>query len=169
MKYIKGDILEAFDKGDIDVLLHQTNCTSGTNLAGIARLIYNRYPQTKKAFEGSSFGRCYFTSTGFQTIVNMNCQFYPGAPSETFFLMSNLYQLQDNFHNRSVALMHCLTEVENSFSDDIIIGLPLIGSGLAASSSKQLENLTDLDYFIKYIANLIKPLTKEFKVNIYYL
>lgn len=47
IKYKQGDLIEAFEKGEINIIAHQTNCTVGMG-AGIAKKITDKYPELNK-------------------------------------------------------------------------------------------------------------------------
>lgn len=50
IKYRKGDVLEAFRNGEVDVVIHQTNC-QGVMGSGIARQIKEQYPEAYKEYK----------------------------------------------------------------------------------------------------------------------
>lgn len=98
----------------------------------------------------------------------MYSQYYPGSPKEntTHF---------DTFMQRCAWLKQCLSDLK-SYSDYLIsvynkevkIGLPLIASGLAADK-KLKGDMTDLEYFKKYIAPIVEEELKDLDVTVYYL
>ena len=47
-KTIKGNLLDAFDRGDVDVIAHQCNCFCNMG-SGIAPQIAKRYPAARAA------------------------------------------------------------------------------------------------------------------------
>ena len=156
MKYIKGDIIEAFNKGEIDVIAHQCNCTTGHG-KGFAKILANEFPIINRQSPQRLLGEAmpYYLGGG-RAILNMYAQYNPGPCRAG---------TSDSFEHRLKMLKRCL-RIANHFFHYERIGIPLIASGLAAS--KELKgDMTDLEYFKKYIA----PTVEEYLPNaiVYYL
>jgi O-acetyl-ADP-ribose deacetylase (regulator of RNase III) len=88
IEIITGDLLKAKEK----YILHQTNCVSTGNAAGIAQAIFDKYP----------YANCYFNrlepskpgtldirgnDQDQRLVINLHGQFYPGRPK---YPLSNL-------------------------------------------------------------------------------
>lgn len=157
MKYNKN-ILEAFEEGEFKFLLHQTNCISGRNVAGIASAIFNKYPLAADVHKHSQFGTMEIVQCTEGYVVNCNSQYFPGQCSDRTFRY-NEWDIVDNFNNRLVALIRNL----RILSKKGIIGIPLVGSGLGADL-KLKGTMSDLEYFVNYI----EPHVPE-NVKVYYL
>ena len=163
IKYKQGNLLQAFENGEINLIAHQENCVS-KNFAGIAKLIHNKYPETVDL--NRFFGDITIHHVQHGTVINLYSQYYPGSPNSTVFIKDK-YELIDNFYNRIIALEECLWKIRQYFPDRKI-GLPLLASGLAAHKIYK-QNKTDLDYFKKYIAPIVEEALPNVNVTVYYL
>lgn len=177
MEYINKDIFKAFDNKEFDILIHQTNCFSGADVHGIAKTVFEKYPQVLKAhLLNAKFG-LYSNATVndenverrvrgvVQMVINANAQFYPGAPKGEIFRQHHIdYCIADDFDNRIIALKKCLKFV--SHNKLIRFGVPLIASGEAADPKKK-GDMSDLDYFKTYIAPEIDGILTN--LTVYYL
>lgn len=161
--YKQGDLLQAFENGEVEIICHQENCVSKGYYGGIAKIIHEKYPETIDAIK--FFGNVIYNQTKHGIIANIYSQYYPGAPNDNTFIKDK-YQLQDNFYNRIVALEECLQKVKTDYHDKRI-GLCLIASGLAKQSNA--KHYTDLNYFEEFIAPIIEKCLNKMDVTIYYL
>lgn len=155
MKYIKGDIIKAFENNDIDVILHQCNCVKGHG-KGIAQTLFQKYPEINIpyiSFYKGDYKPIYLRDN--KWIINMYTQFYPGPPVNE----------GDSFKIRMEWLKECLKRISYSFGD-LTVGMPLIASGLAADKNLK-GNMSDLEYFKKYIAETVENYLPNAKI--YYL
>ena len=152
IKHKEGNLLDMFDKGEFDIIMHQCNCFYLG--AGIADQICKRYG-IKRKIEGlplDYYGNSEFIHIGDvqqnKYIVNLYTQFQ-GGPCDSKGL--------DSFQVRSRHLEYALEQVKSQIIDfneiynvKMKIGIPLIASGIAADQSKK-DGMSDLEYFIKYI------------------
>lgn len=198
IQYKQGDLLEAFNKGEVNTIIHQCNCTVGMG-AGIAKLLASAYEglrdfdkSTRKHYidDIKSPNLLIASHTAFQVhsvnevahkdkkrILNVYSQFYPGPPRKD-------EEMFDTFDNRIAWLKRALIDIYNYMlvgSYSVNIGIPLIASGLAADKNKKLQikqnnkGLTDKEvsfyYFKKYIEPLFKDISdlKNASVTVYYL
>lgn len=146
MQYIKGDIIEAFENNDIDIIIHQCNCTAGHG-KGIAKVLSTKYPEINIphiwVYKGDY--KPILVGNSNKWIINMYTQVYPGAPTK---------DKTDSFETRLKWLDRCLKGIAYSFRYKII-GMPLIASGLAAD--KEIKgSMSDLEYFKAYIAPTVE-------------
>lgn len=136
IKFTEGDLLNKFDNGDFDFIIHGCNCQNVMG-AGIAKAIADRYPEAKKADDLfhkafnkhglppekmlGIFSVAYLPTTRTAGIVNLYTQEFPGRiplDEKELFLDNLFIGLQSVFSG--------LNELEN-----VKIGLPLIGCGIA--------------------------------------
>lgn len=136
IKFTEGDLLDKFDNGDFDFIIHGCNCQNVMG-AGIAKAIADRYPEAKKADDdfhrafiergfssNEMLGRhsiAYLPRTRTSGIINLYTQEFPGRIplDERELFLDNLFiGLQSVFSK--------LNSLEN-----VKIGLPLIGCGIA--------------------------------------
>jgi len=158
MQFIQGDLLCAFENGDVNIIAHQTNCCCGMG-AGIAKVIAEKYPNVKFAdekYRKNAIGTClpvFIEKNKF--IVNLYAQ--------------NLVT-EEPFEQRRHWLICALNDMKNLLliKNEDKIGIPLIGSGLAADK-KMKGNLTDLEYFKKYIQQIILSVLHDYQIRVYYL
>ncbi len=174
MNYKQGDLLIAFKDDEVNVIMHQCNCTVGMG-AGIAKEIAREFPivnliNDELLDQSDIEGKCYpIAITNKKYIVNLYSQYYPGAPSEREILFGENKGNLDTFRQRLNWLRKSLKMYVEEYSNkDDIIGLPLIASGLAADKNKK-NGLSDLEYFKKYIAPTIEEELQNFNVTVYYL
>lgn len=122
MKIIKGDLLDLFDAGEFDVIVHGCNCFCAMG-AGIALQIRNRYPEAylsdKSTEQGDitklgSYSAHTYMDKGL-TIVNAYTQYMPGYND-----------LKQNYQAINDSMRLIATDFKGKK-----IGLPLIGAGLA--------------------------------------
>lgn len=136
IKFAEGDLLDKFDNGDFDFIIHGCNCQNVMG-AGIAKAIADRYPEAKKADDklhsefnergwpsNNMLGLCsvaYLPRTRTSGIINLYTQEFPGRiplDEKELFLDNLFIGLRSVFSD--------LITLEN-----VKIGLPLIGCGIA--------------------------------------
>ena len=165
IQYKQGDLLQAFENKEVNLIAHQENCVT-KYFAGVAKLIHDKYPETIDKIEHRFFGDFSSNYTKHGIILNLYSQYYPGSPNSTIFVKDK-YELIDNYNNRITALEECLWKVRQYFSDKKI-GLPLLASGLASCKGRK-TSLSDLEYFKKYIAPIVEKCLDDVDVTVYYL
>lgn len=130
MKIVKGDLLDLFDKGEFDAIVHGCNCFNNMG-AGIAFQIKNRYPEAweadKTTIKGHKGKLGTFTSAlcSSGTVINAYTQYYPG-----------LNDLQENYG----AINYAMRKIALVFEGKRI-GLPLIGAGLAGGDWETIKDI----------------------------
>lgn len=131
MKIIKGDLLNLFDAGEFDAIVHGCNCFN-TMGAGIALQIKKRYPEAWEVDKNTIKGHkdklgTYTTaicSSG--TVINAYTQYHPGClndPKENYAAIDEVM--------RKIAVVF---EYKR-------IGLPLIGAGLAGGDWNIIKDI----------------------------
>lgn len=168
-KYVKGDLIEGFNKTkNHNVIVHQTNCITGTKVSGVAKAIIEAFPETKSAFRSVMFCMIAPTWLGkhvdFRGILNFNTQYYPGSPTNKEFTSGNI-RYNDDLKTRYEALDKCLKLINLYVPKKTTLHIPLYASGTAKDPSKEHES--DLDYFKKYIAPYFDRINNP--VIVYYL
>lgn len=146
MKEVEGDLLDMFENGQFDVIVHGCNCFNNMN-AGIAGKIIRRWPVVADydnltvRGDPAKLGTIGFVPIGnSQWIINAYTQFGYGT------------------HRRQVeygAVRSCMTKIFQAYEGDekFRIGFPLIGCGLAGGDwdvvSRIIEDeLLGCDYTI---------------------
>ena len=131
-KTIKGNLLDAFDRGDVGIIAHQCNCFCNMG-SGIAPQIAKRYPSARVADNATikgdadklgTFTRAIISRTGYGYGINEG-------------LVYNLYGqygyggngVNTKYESLKQAMQKMQQQLKNE-NDEGIIGLPLIGCGL---------------------------------------
>ena len=132
-KTIKGNLLDAFDRGDVDVIAHQCNCFCNMG-SGIAPQIAKRYPGAEAVDSATIKGDSDKLGTFTCAIVSRNVN------GETIDngIVYNLYgqfryggqRMQTNYDALAAALKAMQNDLIKLGKADYIVGLPLIGCGL---------------------------------------
>lgn len=168
IKYKQGDLLQAFENGEIDTYIVQENCTVGMG-AGISKAIVEKYPEVKKynleqlriakeAPEDVLGLLIPYMLNNKRYIYGIYSQYYPGSPQKGF-----------DTHKQRLNWLFKGLDTFNRSNFNINLGLPLISSGLA--KNRELDYISDLDYFKKYIAPIIEDSITNANINVtvYYL
>ena len=141
MKIVKGNLLDLFDKGEFDAIVHGCNCFN-TMGAGIALQIKNRYPEAWEADKTTIKGHksklgtftLAFCSKGI--VINAYTQYRPG-----------LNDLEENYG----AIDDAMRKISLVFEGKRV-GLPLIGAGLASGDWNFIKDIiaNNLDGVVDY-------------------
>ena len=133
IKEIYGDLLQQFDKGTVDVMVHGCNCFHIMG-AGIAAQIRYRFPESfEKDLEtpcGDMRKLGTYSQASFpkkkQHIINMYTQFEPGARFEY------------------LAFINAFKKLEKQFKDSgLIFGFPEIGCGIGGGQWPYVKNILE--------------------------
>lgn len=127
-KTIKGNLLDAFDRGDVDVIAHQCNCFCNMG-SGIAPQIAKRYPNAAEADQKTIRGDASKLGTFTKACVNR---------AHSKGIVYNLYgqfryggqRTQTDYYALADALISMQFDITDNGMSDAIVGLPLIGCGL---------------------------------------
>lgn len=131
-KTIKGNLLDAFDRGDVDVIAHQCNCFCNMG-SGIAPQIAKRYPGAEAVDSATIKGDSDKLGTFTCAIVSRNVN------GETIDngIVYNLYGQYGyggaGVNTKYESLKRAMQKMQQDLKDENnegIIGLPLIGCGL---------------------------------------
>lgn len=148
MKEIKGDILKAFKRGEIDMLAHGCNC-QGKFGAGIAKQIAEQYPIVKYWYDTALLilGSCQIVNTN-------NGQFIANCFTQN--KVGNAYITKRTYLDYK-SLTKCMKYINNFCLDhNLSLGMPKIGCGLAGGSWRRVKGIledifTDVDLRIYYL------------------
>jgi len=128
MKTIKGNLLDLFDAGEFDIIIHGCNLQQDMS-GGIAYQIAQRYPQAAEN------DRLYGTAAvlgGFtmalvgedQLIFNLYTQVYPGRDARLFAVMKGFRWAK-------------------KFIEGKRVGIPMIGAGIGGLEWSDVELVLD--------------------------
>ena len=164
MKYVYGNLIESFLKGDVNIIAHQCNTTVGMG-AGFAKQIVEIFPHVYEldkgyrntAKYGQIEGTCLYLPIGEnKEIFNLYAQRKPGSPTST-----------ETFEKRINWLKKSINNMKEYLDERESIAIPLIGSGLAKDKSKFANS--DLEYFQRYIEPEIEPILEKYDVTVFYV
>ena len=132
MEYVNGDLLESFNKNEIDILVHGCNCFH-TMGAGIAKQIKEKYYDAYKAdlltIKGDK------TKLGSYSILSINDNQY----------IINAYTQYYYFGKRPinyVALRDVFKLINKNFKN-LKIGIPKIGAGLGKGNWNIIKSIIE--------------------------
>lgn len=141
-KEVKGDLIEMTKEGTFDVICHGANCMQ-TMGAGIARVIKINFPEAYQVDKDD-------TRLSRQRLGDLSYSF--DVDSNTYIV--NLYTQYYGGRNLDYeALTLSLRKLAMIFDEDVHIGLPLIGCGIAGGDWSKVKSI-------------IKEELKEYKVTI---
>lgn len=148
IKYKEGNLLDMFDKGDFNIIMHQCNCFYLG--AGIADQICKRFgvPRTISGFPLDRYGSYDINYYNKKEIINLYSQFQ-GGPCTPFGIDSYEVRLK---HLELALILFKSDLLDRMNRKDFVpkVGIPLIGSGIAADPAKKGDS-GDLEYFIKHV------------------
>lgn len=162
LEYRQENIFNGWDNDEINAIAHQCNCVS-RNVQGIAQSMFVKFPflgdehYTYIEDNPNCFGTILVKEYDNKWLVNMYSQYYPSFTNNKDFIQNGLYY-KDNMDTRLNALKKCLhniySEWISNYNQYLYLGIPLVASGLGADLILK-QNLTDLEYFKKYIEPVI--------------
>ena len=140
IKYIKGDLLDAFDKGDVNIIAHGVNC-QGVMGSGISKSVKTRYPLVFKH---------YYDLVQANKVSSPRSADLLGCSQEIDMCNNktivNLFS-QDYYSNRDVrntsydAIDQGLYLIKRYMQPNEKLGLPKIGAGLGGGDWKIIETI----------------------------
>ena len=140
MKFVRGDLLQAFEKGEVDIIMHQVNCM-GVMGAGIAKQIKEQYPEhfedyTKFVDDCSGPGH---HMLGHYVVSQCN----PGFDIKSIVGVFGQNKYYPNKRQTKYAAL--ITGISNALANIAApmdrVGIPLIGCGLAGGDWEVVEML----------------------------
>lgn len=145
IEIITGDLMDATEK----YILHQTNCLSDGGAAGVARLIFNKYPHAdcySDRTAPSEPGTIDVRGDGLEQryVINLHGQFYPGGVHDPDSELDGTLARQQHFYKGLLQIAK-LKDLES-------IALPWkIGCGIAGGDWEYYLGV--LENFAKYVSD----------------
>jgi len=134
IKYVKGNLLDAFDNGDVKIIAHGCNCVGGFG-SGIAGQIAERYPLVKvryKELYGTGEAKLGFFQTnhieGKGWVINCGTQ-------REYSPIGQKHADYDSIRK----VMHLLLSFSKNFGS--VPAIPKIGCGLAGGDWPTVEKI----------------------------
>lgn len=139
--YKKGDVVEAFKQGEVDVLIHSTNC-QGVMGSGIAKQIKAEFPEAYHEYKQSElYGGGLFLGEVSGAIFNrVTCGKFGGILNVNG---------QDQFIDRTkcntnyAALAKGLLACHEWIESGDVVAMPKIGAGLGGGDWKIIEAIIE--------------------------
>ena len=143
MKYVEGDLVKMACAGDFDVIVHGCNCFN-TMGAGIAKTIKQTFPEAWKIDQMTKKGD--LKKLGDISVACVNSPRYGKKnPNTDFaFRIVNAYTQYDYRHGKPIdytAVRSCMKLIKKKFKSDDVIGMPMIGAGLAGGDWEIIEKI----------------------------
>lgn len=144
MNKVKGNLLDMFDNGDFDVIVHGCNCQWNMG-GGIAAQIAKRFPIAERADQKTEYGDKWKLGTidpvwlnnpwlkwfrKPKIIINAYTQFFPGADARLEAV--------------NTAFMDINAWAEREGLEGLRIGIPAIGCGIGGLEWEDVER--DINY-----------------------
>lgn len=146
IEFVNGDLLDALDKGEVDVIGHVVNC-QGVMGGGLAKSIRERYPSVYEEYRLRYEG----TKSGDQCLLGRAQECWVKQSPLWSNSVFNLHaQLGFGTHKRQLnygALGKCLFDMEQD-TKGATVGFPyLLGCGLAGGSWEIVLEI--IEYYFK--------------------
>lgn len=135
--YIKGDLIELAQKGEIDVLVHGCNCFC-TMGAGIAKQVRETWPEAYQADLATKSGDIKKLGTCSSAVIGLNTLVVVNAYTQFDFGSGTC-------HVDYKALRRALQWVRGTWYDKHI-GLPHIGAGLAGGDWGIIRSIIEEEF-----------------------
>lgn len=172
--YKAGNLLDNIVENS--VILQQVNCQAVMG-GGFARALSLHNPEILEKYKlfcqeypkEKLFGKCNIQDYGSYKVINIFSQYYLGACNSMSFVL-NESRIIDDFYNRVSALKYVIhnLKLHNKINTEQKIIIPLIASDLGADKNLK-QQLTNLEYFKKYIAPVFDDILPKFNITAYYL
>ena len=131
-KTIKGNLLDAFDRGDVGIIAHQCNCFCNMG-SGIAPQITKRYPAARLADNATTKGDSDKLGTFTRAIISRNVNGETIDDGIVYNLYGQYGYGGNGVNTKYDRLEQAMQKMQQQLKDECdegIIGLPLIGCGL---------------------------------------
>jgi O-acetyl-ADP-ribose deacetylase (regulator of RNase III) len=157
IEIIRGNLLNAFEDGEVNVIGHVVNCVGAFN-AGIAKQIRNKYPEVYSIYKQYCDTEYSTPICNLGTILDVSVAYNSSnLPCKQIY---NLFaQLNYGTHKRQLnygAMGRCLEKMSEAVSSDAKIGFPyLLGCGLSGGSEEIILEMIEF-YFKNYDVRIYK-------------
>jgi O-acetyl-ADP-ribose deacetylase (regulator of RNase III) len=131
-KTIKGNLLDAFDHCDVDVIAHQCNCFCNMG-SGIAPQIAKRYPGAQAVDSATIKGDSDKLGTFTRAVIPRTVYGYGIKEGIVYNLYGQYGYGGNGVNTKYECLKQAMQKMQQQLKDESnegIIGLPLIGCGL---------------------------------------
>lgn len=141
MRTIEGDLLELAEKGRFNMIIHGCNCFN-TMGSGIAVQIAHRFPQAVQADNETKHGDPF-------KLGRISQAYVPIPPGHHLTIVNAYTQFgygKDQRYLNYAAVGACFTHlarVYHEHRDDLLIGYPMIGAGLAGGDWDIISAIID--------------------------
>lgn len=143
IKYVTGDVVEAFKRGEVDVLIHQTNC-QGVMGSGIAKQIKAELSMAYEAY------RSQYEENGNRLYLSdvVGCVGFVRPNQRKHGTVLNVCG-QDKYADRTkcntnyAALAKGLLACHEWIESDDVVAMPKIGAGLGGGDWKIIEAIIE--------------------------
>jgi O-acetyl-ADP-ribose deacetylase (regulator of RNase III) len=172
IKYVKGDVVEAFKAGEIDVLVHGVNCQGEMN-SGIAKQIREEFPQVFEEYLKFRLNESCDPSNEYRT---RNYSLLLGQTQsiqikDKFKFIVNAFT-QNNYGYEGEkycsydAIDSAMKTLNKEAKGNVVIGMPKIGAGLGGGDWKVIEaiinsHFQNRDVFVYTLEELPKSSGKN--------
>lgn len=172
LTYVYGDLVNAALQGKVDIMVHGCNCFC-TMGSGIARDVREKIPEAYKVDcmtkNGDRSKLGYLTSCQIESASGKDVVIINAYTQYTFWDQTDMFSID--------ALRDCFTIIKNRHGTDgsnekKIIGIPLIGAGLARGNWNQISSVLEelrleeknlhLVVFVKFADDWNKTVVKNY-------
>jgi len=135
VKTVEGNLLKKFKQNEFSAIAHGCNCFHLMR-AGIAGQISHEFPQAELADMKTSYGynlklgQYSEADTDHGKIFNLYTQFRPGGENPKVLASS-------------IALAFQTLDIRHGGRPDFLVGIPLIGCGIAGGDWDHIKNVID--------------------------
>lgn len=145
IEYVKGDLLEAFKRGDVQVIAHQCNCFNSLakgKARGIAGQIGKMFPEAVEADaevivgDKNALGSYTMARTQHGWIFNLYGQYRYGNSAKDGVVYTDICKLH-------LAMRLMRGWLDKAGMKGFAIGFPLIGCGLAGGHWPDVEKIIE--------------------------
>lgn len=145
--YKKGDVLAALKNGDVDVLIHQTNC-KGVMGSGIAKQIKEQFPVVYEAYKlQQQYQGLKLGEYSFAEVITQEFDPYCFKPEIRGLIINvngqDAYVDRTKCNTNYAALGKALLDCSKIIPKHMIVSMPKIGAGLGGGDWKVIEAIIE--------------------------
>tara|TARA_R100001594_G_scaffold1048_2_gene4351 strand:+ start:6081 stop:6578 length:498 start_codon:yes stop_codon:yes gene_type:complete len=140
---VRGDLVERAKDGEYDVIVHgcNTHCTMGS---GIAPVIANAFEGVREADEQFPVSRGSTMRLGHYSYAPAGNSFYPvvvNAYTQHYFREKPDGTPAADYDAIRAVFEQLNVDIYETYSDDHLIGIPMLGAGLAGGDWETIESI----------------------------